>query len=66
MGGAPDGAHFLVHGDTGEIANVLIGAGEDIKEGGVAAVLIACQCKNHTDSSLSVIFAASSRRMVSS
>ena len=40
-----DGAVLPVHGDTGEIAHVLIGTGELVEEGGLAAVLVACQGK---------------------
>ena len=42
---AADGAVLPVYGDTGEIAHVLIGAGELVKEGGFAAVLVAGQGK---------------------
>ena len=44
---APDGAGFLVHGDAGKVAHVLIGAGELVEEGGLAAVLVAGQRENH-------------------
>ena len=63
---ATDGAYLLVYGDPGKIAHMLVGTGEGVEQGGLAAVLVACQCKNHRDSSFRVIFAASSRRMVSS
>ena len=42
---AADGAVLPVHGDAGEIAHMLIGAGELVKEGGFAAVLVAGQGK---------------------
>ena len=64
--GALDGTGFLIHSDTGEIAHMLVGAGEGIEKCGLSTVLIACQRKNHTVSSRRVIFRASSRRMVSS
>ena len=41
MVGAPDGAAFLVHGDPGKIAHMLIGSGEGVEQGGFAAVLVA-------------------------
>ena len=61
---APDGAGFLIHGDPGEIAHVLIGAGEGVKEGGFTAILVARQRENHTG--FTSIHWASSRRRVSS
>ena len=64
----PHLAHLLVHSDAGEIAHVLVGAGEGVEEGGLAAVLIAHQSKDHqpfTSGSIS-IFCASSMRRVSS
>ena len=42
---APDLSVFPVHGDPGEVANMLIGAGELIKQRGFAAVLIAYEGK---------------------
>ena len=62
----PDLAHFLIHGNAGEVAHVLIGAGEGVEQRGLAAVLIAYQRKNHQGSSFTSIFSASSTRRVSS
>ena len=61
-------AGLAVHCHTGEIAHVLIGAGQLVEQGGLAAVLVAHQCEHHcsfTSGRIS-IFAASSRRSVSS
>ena len=43
----PDRAGLLVYSDAGEVAHMLIGAGELIEEGGLAAVLVAGQRENH-------------------
>ena len=60
-------AGFLIHRHTGEIAHVLVGAGQGVEQRGLAAVLIARQCKDHTVSLFStVICRASSTRSVSS
>ena len=40
---APDDAVLTVHGDAGEVAHVLVGAGELVEESGLAAVLVAHQ-----------------------
>ena len=40
-----DGAALPVHRHAGEIAHMLIGAGELVEQGGLAAVLVARQCK---------------------
>ena len=65
---ATDGAGFLVHGDAGEVAHVLIGAGELVEQCGLAAILIADQCENHWAASFcsTVMLAASALRSVSS
>ena len=42
---AADGAAFAVDGDAGEIAHMLIGAGQLVEKGGLAAVLVAGQGK---------------------
>ncbi len=42
---AQDVPHLLVHGDAGEIAYMLPGAGQLVKQGGFAAVLVAGQGK---------------------
>ena len=61
-------AHLLVNGNPREVAHMLVGAGEGIEQGGLAAVLVSHQGKNHfpsTSGSIS-IFWASSIRSVSS
>jgi len=64
---APDIAHFLIDGDAGKIADMLIGAGKGIEQGGFAAILIAGQCEDHISAaSFTSIFWASSTRRVSS
>ena len=63
---APYFAGFLVHGDAGEVAHVLVGAGEGVEKRGFAAILIADQGENHTAASFTWIFMASSTRRVSS
>ena len=42
-----DIADLLIHGDARKIADVLVGAGQHVEQGGFATVLIACECKNH-------------------
>ena len=60
-------AGLLIHRHAGEIAHVLVGAGQGVEQRGLAAVLIARQCKDHTVSLFStVICRASSTRIVSS
>ena len=66
MGGSPKGSHLLIYGHTGEVSHMLIGTGEAVEQGGFTAILISCQCKNHSVSSRKVIFFASSLRRVSS
>ena len=44
---APHLAHLLVHRDAGKIAHVLIGPGELVEQGGLAAVLITDQRQDH-------------------
>ena len=44
---APHLAHLLIHRDAGEIAHVLIGPGELVEQGGLAAVLITDQRQDH-------------------
>ena len=64
---APDIAHFLIDGDAGKIADMPIGAGEGIEQGGFAAILIAGQCEDRISAaSFTSIFWASSTRRVSS
>ena len=53
-------------GKTGEVAHVLVGAGEGVEKRGFAAILIADQGENHTAASFTWIFVASSTRRVSS
>ena len=55
---------FLVNGDAGKIADVLVGAGELVKQRRFAAVLISGKRKNHTASSSTVMLCASSFRSV--
>ena len=43
VGIAPDDAGFPVHRNAGEVAHVLLGAGELVEQGGLAAVLVAHQ-----------------------
>ena len=43
VGIAPDGSVLFVHGDAGEIAHMLVGAGELVEERGFPAVLVAHQ-----------------------
>ena len=43
VGPAADRPVLPVHGDAGEVAHVLVGAGELVEEGGLAAVLVAHQ-----------------------
>ena len=60
-------AGFLIHRHTGEIAHMLVGAGQGVEQRGLAVVLIAGQGKYHTFSLFStVICRASSTRSVSS
>ena len=56
----PDLTGLLVHRDAGEVAHVLVGAGEGVEEGGLAAVLIAGQCKDHSAATSTSIWLASS------
>ena len=63
---SPNYAKLLVYRHAGEIADMLIGARQGIKQGRFPAILIACKRKNHTFSLLIAIFWASSRRIVSS
>ena len=59
-------AHFLVYSYAGKVTNMLIRACQLIEQGSFAAVLIACQCKDHAlPSSVISIFFASSIRIVS-
>ena len=58
----PDLTGLLVHGDAGEVAHVLVGAGELVKEGGLAAVLVAGQCEDHACFTSTWMFRASSFR----
>ena len=61
-------AHLLVHGDPREIAHVLVGAGEGVEQGGLAAVLVSYQGQNHfpsTSGSISIFFASSIRSVSS-
>ena len=46
---AADDAVFAVDGDAGEIADVLVGAGELVEEGGLAAVLVAGEGEGQCD-----------------
>ena len=48
---SPDLAGLLVHSDAGEVAHVLVGAGEGVEQRGFAAILIADQGENHTAAS---------------
>ena len=60
-------AALLIHRHAGEIAHVLVRPGQRVEQRGLAAVLIARQCKDHAHSTAStVIFCASSTRSVSS
>ena len=43
----PDLAAFLVHGDAGEVAHVLIHAGELVEQGGLSAVLVSRKGEDH-------------------
>ena len=45
---AQDLAAFLLHRHARKVAHVLIGAGELVEQRGFAAVLVACQCDDHT------------------
>ena len=45
-----DLAALPVHGDPGEIAHMLVGAGELVEQGGLSAVLVACQGKGQLGS----------------
>ena len=58
----PDGARLLIHRHAGEIAHVLVGAGELVEQRGLAAVLVAGQCENHVPATSTSIFPASSFR----
>ena len=63
----PHLAGLLVHRHAGEIAHMLVGAGQGVEQRGLAAVLVARQCEDHTLSLFStVICRASSTRSVSS
>mgnify|MGYP000856511958 CR=1 FL=1 len=65
MGGAPDGTGFLLHGDAGEIAHMLVCAGEGVEKGSFPAVWVTGQSEDHGRTSLRrVMFRASSRRRV--
>ncbi len=65
---APDLAHLLVHRHAGEVAHVLVGAGEGVEQSGLAAVLVAGQSEDHTrfPPAVTSMFRASSTRRVSS
>ena len=41
---AANGAAFAVHGYAGKVAHMLLGTGQLVKQGGLAAVLVAHQC----------------------
>ena len=38
------GTAFAIHGYAGKVAHMLLGTGQLVKQGGLAAVLIAHQC----------------------
>ena len=59
-------AILTVDRHAGEVAHVLVGAGEGVEKRGFAAILIADQGENHTAASFTWIFMASSTRRVSS
>ena len=61
-----DLAHLLVDRHAGEVADVLVGAGESVEKRRFAAVLVADECKDHFSSPSTSIFLASSTRSVSS
>ena len=68
------GADLLLHRHAREVADMAVHASEHIKQCGLTAVLVSGECKSHRCTSpaaaagtgSTVIFAASSRRMVSS
>ena len=59
---APDGAGLLIHRHAGEVAHVLVGAGELVEQCGLAAVLIAGQREDHVPATSTSILPASSFR----
>ena len=59
---SPDGAGLLVHRHTGKVAHVLVGAGELVEQGGLAAVLVSGQGEDHNCRTSTWIFRASSFR----
>ena len=62
-------AHLLIDGHAGEVADVLIGAGQRVEQRRLSAVLIACKRKDHACASVSGatrMLRASSARSVSS
>ena len=59
---APDFTGLLVHRDAGEVAHVLIGAGELVEQRGLAAVLVSGQCEDHTCFTSTEMLRASSFR----
>ena len=64
---SPHLAGFLLDGDAGEVADVLVRAGQGVEERGLAAVLVSDKCKDHFEPpSRTSIFFASSMRSVSS
>ena len=59
----PDSAGLLVHGDAGEVAHVLVGAGELVEQGGFSAVLVSGKGEDHASfTSTSMLRASSFRR----
>ena len=52
---------FLIDRHAGEVADVLVRAGELVKERCLAAVLIACECEDHASTSTSMPLASSLR-----
>ena len=42
---AANNAVLAIHGDTGEVSHMLVGAGQLVKQGRLAAVLVSCQRK---------------------
>ena len=59
---APDRAGLLVHRDAGEVAHVLVGAGELVEQGGLSAVLVSGKSEDHTCFTSTSMFRASSFR----
>ena len=60
-----DGALLFVHRDAGEVAHMLIAAGELVKQGGFSAVGISYQGKREIHEGCTSMLLASSRRSVS-